>query len=434
MDGVSWYVERSAGRKDLASRCRFRVVPRSSIADTGPQSRGAVQPGELIFGEPGFALRPTDSHHFEVPLPGPDELGNDRFMLLCRHILVQVSKLVGELTQNVLENYYEPLFDDELSKPSSILERPCHHRLTGSLGDIAGVVDVLFDMLGNPSDEELQALSKDVAAWKEYQKSFITRALSDIIEVEDQVDQEPVCTFGILLGLLNHSCQPNAELLLQHIEDVDPYTIGQAELGLTSRTVYLQIQAIRPIADGEEITISYAPDVVPESQDQYLAHLKDKFGFSCRCTSCRVEESNPATLRLKNDVFGLWTSIRDSAHLEAPEIYRRAAYILDGFEELKVNDQRLVTIWDLCADKAYSVCDMIRSHYFTVSVSLQNRYSVNGSWYTSLKFTVSPTLSVGDSPGHPGPVSDGYTGESGNTDGAAVWAALAKQTFLVNHK
>ncbi|CAA6658308.1 unnamed protein product [Spirodela intermedia] len=88
-------------------------------------------------------------------------------------------------------------------------------------------------------------------------------------------DDYSVCCEGSaffpLQSCMNHSCCPNAKAFKRE-EDKD----GQAT-----------IIALRPIAKGEEVTISYIDEELPYEERQAL--LVD-YGFECRCPRCLEEE------------------------------------------------------------------------------------------------------------------------------------------------
>lgn len=76
-----------------------------------------------------------------------------------------------------------------------------------------------------------------------------------------------------LTSLMNHDCEPNAAIIIDH-----------AELGNKAAII-----AERDIKQGEDITISYIDQqsIVQERQ----ALLETIYGFTCRCARCRREEA-----------------------------------------------------------------------------------------------------------------------------------------------
>ncbi|KAI0063129.1 SET domain-containing protein [Artomyces pyxidatus] len=81
------------------------------------------------------------------------------------------------------------------------------------------------------------------------------------------------------LSRVNHSCSPNA--FYRWNED---YFCGE-------------IRAARPIAEREEITISYHADVL-DKRDQRQHILKANYAFTCACQACRI----PVEERKRSDV------------------------------------------------------------------------------------------------------------------------------------
>lgn len=80
-------------------------------------------------------------------------------------------------------------------------------------------------------------------------------------------------------SLCNHSCAPNASFSAEAPSDPD-------------RASGLAMSAVRPIAAGTEICISYADndDLLGESLFQRRKDLQDSFGFKCSCDRCGQEE------------------------------------------------------------------------------------------------------------------------------------------------
>ncbi|KAH8107391.1 hypothetical protein DFH11DRAFT_1711684, partial [Phellopilus nigrolimitatus] len=76
------------------------------------------------------------------------------------------------------------------------------------------------------------------------------------------------------ISRINHSCSPNAVWAFD------------------SRALWAEIRATRPIAIGEEITISYIPPTDSRAERQQT--LKDKYGFTCHCTQCAATAGRAA--------------------------------------------------------------------------------------------------------------------------------------------
>ena len=70
---------------------------------------------------------------------------------------------------------------------------------------------------------------------------------------------------------VNHSCAPNAEIAeLQNEENV-------------------KIVAVKPIAKGEEVFISYNGALEDGPRDLRQRAMKDAYGFDCDCATCHLQ-------------------------------------------------------------------------------------------------------------------------------------------------
>ena len=105
----------------------------------------------------------------------------------------------------------------------------------------------------------------------------VTRPLLDLLDA-DYYQARSGTAFYSLQSCLNHSCVPNAEAL----EGAAPAPggAGQAPVALVS--------ALRDVAPGEELTISYIDEEM--SLPEREAALAD-YGFLCRCPKCELESS-----------------------------------------------------------------------------------------------------------------------------------------------
>jgi hypothetical protein len=75
--------------------------------------------------------------------------------------------------------------------------------------------------------------------------------------------------FGLFpkIARINHSCRPNAAYYWHE--------------GIGKRIIY----ATHPIAEGEEITVSYIPLTIPQSERQ---NRLNRYGFTCTCPVCSL--------------------------------------------------------------------------------------------------------------------------------------------------
>ncbi|ETI20368.1 hypothetical protein G647_08403 [Cladophialophora carrionii CBS 160.54] len=318
--------------------------------------------GEKIFLEPGFGVVPESPQDFSPPFPGPDRVGSGTFATICFHITEEMYRV------------YHLMTDPELSR--------------GSLNCTIQEAEFLFTRPDRTPlyDHIVEAASLRMRSLDDttISKSIVRMAVrffSDAGEYKvymDDVDDNST-GFGLMTGSINHSCQPNAELYVScDLKQSAPFKqVGWYRM--QSPRYSMLLQATRGIKAGEEITISYdrASDHFPESRESRLEDIKRTYGFDCRCDACIREENDPLIMRLKDDVLRLLNDFEDYEEIPAPKMYRRAAYILDALAELGVDDCTVKSIWDMCAERAWSSCDMIRVHWFATK-ALQHGQNMYG--------------------------------------------------------
>ena len=78
------------------------------------------------------------------------------------------------------------------------------------------------------------------------------------------------------------------------------------------------------------------------SVQSYPRHRQTHHGFECRCAICVLQSNNIDRLRLKKVALNLWAEVKDFKNIEGLEVYRKAAYVLDGLALLEF-DRRQVT-------------------------------------------------------------------------------------------
>ncbi|MCJ1257996.1 hypothetical protein MMC24_005824 [Lignoscripta atroalba] len=88
---------------------------------------------------------------------------------------------------------------------------------------------------------------------------------------------------------LNHSCQPNAYLAINHHTDT------------------LTITALETIGKGEEITISYLEDLFASNVRQMV--LQKKYNFHCACPLCRLDQDEELAKKLLQKKYARWVEI-----------------------------------------------------------------------------------------------------------------------------
>merc|ERR1711939_901583 len=74
------------------------------------------------------------------------------------------------------------------------------------------------------------------------------------------------CALSVYMGYTNHSCEPNAQATI----DDDGFVC---------------LRAIRPIAVGEEVSISYVD--LSSNYDERQKVLTEHYGFTCKCGRCK---------------------------------------------------------------------------------------------------------------------------------------------------
>ena len=86
------------------------------------------------------------------------------------------------------------------------------------------------------------------------------------------------CALSVLMGWHNHDCAPNARSVIEADGSV-------------------QIQSLKEIKDGEEVTISYVDPKLPyeERRKTLLKH----YGFECRCARCLNEQRSELKTKMK---------------------------------------------------------------------------------------------------------------------------------------
>ncbi|KAJ7572618.1 hypothetical protein C8J56DRAFT_790580 [Mycena floridula] len=101
-----------------------------------------------------------------------------------------------------------------------------------------------------------------------------TNALSIELAIPDVPNPEISTHRALFLNVsrCNHSCGPNAVWKW----DAESFS--------------LTLQAVRPISDGQEVTIQYIDSTLP--RDQRREKLRALYGFDCRCSHCTCKGSH----------------------------------------------------------------------------------------------------------------------------------------------
>jgi [histone H3]-lysine4/36 N-trimethyltransferase SMYD len=97
-------------------------------------------------------------------------------------------------------------------------------------------------------------------------------------ELNDLYAPELVGLFP-LLARINHSCDPNAQIISQTFVDY-----------------HVDVIALRSIGVGEEVTISYLPPHIHQRVSRRKQLLQSRYLFDCQCSRCVKEEEEEQQL------------------------------------------------------------------------------------------------------------------------------------------
>ncbi|XP_022073815.1 histone-lysine N-methyltransferase SMYD1a [Acanthochromis polyacanthus] len=165
------------------------------------------------------------------------------------------------------------------------------HKDTGIVSDSQLVsVDQLEDHVADLSQEDLKKLQTDVDNFLEYwscgRKQHSVDYISHIFGIIKcngftLSDQRGLQAVGVglfpNLCLVNHDCWPNCTVILNHG--------NQSALNSALHSQRrIELRALRKIAEGEELTVSYV-DYLNLSADRQKK-LKEHFHFECTCEHC----------------------------------------------------------------------------------------------------------------------------------------------------
>ncbi|KAJ9614455.1 hypothetical protein H2200_002591 [Cladophialophora chaetospira] len=306
--------------------------------------------GDILFVEPGFAVIPQSDQDFSPPFCGPDTLGDRGFASLCVYIFERMRDLDRKLTRmpGTLGNRFLICTPENFQ---FLQNRRAHSPLYDDIVD-AAILRMLSPEVSNKEMED--------------RVRKIERFFGEAGEYKDHLDEDMITAFGFMTGSINHSCQPNAEVYVEFSErNISKKFEKVGEYQMQSRPARILLQATSPIAKGDEITIAYNSDPPHGNRNSHLQHIQDVYGFLCRCDGCVHEDTDKISLQLKDTVFELLKEIEEFEDIPACKVYQLAAYSLDGLAELGVNDRTILDVWDKCAERAWSSCDMIRTYYFS---------------------------------------------------------------------
>ena len=176
------------------------------------------------------------------------------------------------------------------------------------------------------------------------------------------VYDEPVdvaCIFGLMTGLVNHACFPNAILSVQGSTEI---VEGRIPLAVT-----LTLTACKPIKKGDEITISYVFGVPPRVRE-HRAQLLHFYKFNCRCYSCVNEGEHSHILGVRDALRELIveSQLQTAGQVQIPLkiLCNKARWMIDASEELGCFDMELLATLRGCSSQAEGAGDLLRACYF----------------------------------------------------------------------
>ena len=324
------------------------------LANKDSQASLSFNAGDIIATETGIGLEPDPEAPSPAvpvrPFPSPDYLGWDGFIDLNFFV-------AGAMYDSMyLENRYNPC------------QGPCDL-------DWNDIALFLRRDIGPDDDFLLKVSQAFQKRWPTPHKDPVhphhvwaallaKRFFKDARQLEDCWNNK-ICGFGVLTGMINHDCQPNAEVYLVRVEERPDLPFQKvAQYSMRACRYRIHIQATRPIDIDEEITVAYDENLERGGRENQLQYLMQNYGFRCRCDSCTAEENDQGRRMLKDDVLCLLSEIGEHHNMLGPLVYRKAAAVLDGFSELGLNHRPLLRVWQICMERAQSASDMIRAYWF----------------------------------------------------------------------
>jgi hypothetical protein len=200
--------------------------------------------------------------------------------------------------------YRERKFTPRLSDPSATMRQLCQmltdekhgsrafdslnltaHLAYSSLVNERCVKGVLFDPLWDQYVDLTESLKLDRASGRcdfaSFEQMLLKVQANAVPFHDDQSTLKAVAVFGGFQPFVNHACIPNARW----------------DTNLPKRGATMHLVALAPIAQGEEITISYGPTVQNEADASKRSRALLQRGFvpdskkpsCCRCTACSGE-------------------------------------------------------------------------------------------------------------------------------------------------
>jgi len=169
---------------------------------------------------------------------------------------------------------------------SSILRMLLRYKATcspsgpGEWSDVKEPMALLSSLQGNACDlppDQIERLAKLSGLPTSAAMHLIYQVRTNACEIS-RGGVRVGCALSVLMGWHNHDCAPNAAVVVSPTGD-------------------LTVTALKDIADGEEITISYTD--IKEDCEKRRATLLQHYGFECKCARCVEEQRKELKQRMK---------------------------------------------------------------------------------------------------------------------------------------
>ncbi|XP_063066560.1 histone-lysine N-methyltransferase SMYD1a [Engraulis encrasicolus] len=208
-------------------------------------------------------------------------------------------------------------------------------------------LDWLQDHLSDMTEEEKKILEADVQKFMDYwpksrrtlSRDYIAH-LFGVLKVNgfSLSDQRGLAAVGVgifpNLCLVNHDCWPNCTVILNHGNQ------SALDSALHSQR-RIELRAMGPIAEGEELTVSYV-DFLNLAKDRQKA-LKKQYYFECSCEHCTKGIKDDLMMATKE------TADKKAAAEQAKEVTELSVKTFEKVEEARLTGD-FETVVKLCRE------------------------------------------------------------------------------------
>lgn len=327
-------------------------------------------PGDEIFVECGAEFP------FESPYRRPWKLlANPDDDTQFEKMMQILSGKILEVKHSVIEVW------DQTGGTLSAMDYPedlesCFNReINGCLYSVDSISEALLGWILRLGNGSLQIPEK-LESYGRQSAKLVQRFLEDSIsylKIDDN-STEPVTLFGLMIGLVNHACFPNAVLTVRRLRNLDDGTIPQPAI--------LSLVACHAIKEGEEITFSYTGNV-PAGVREQRAELLEMYNFDCRCHACIGEADALFLVQARDALNQLLRDFNqlqeENAELPLKVYFNMARWIIDASEELGYFDMELLHALRICYTQSEAVGDHLRASYFFRAIIEMIRTYMPGS-------------------------------------------------------